>query len=74
MKYTNCKVKSIKADIVNGEITIALAVDMSQLEEAERLRIYGEKDAGHVDLEVYPHQAPLFDDPPQATHDPQEGL
>ncbi|TRZ51170.1 hypothetical protein D4S03_05525 [bacterium] len=61
MKFQQCKVKSIKADIANGELTISfgMAIDDDSMETAERLAIYVGKDASKVEVRVVPQQPPL---------------
>lgn len=62
MKFSKCKIKSIRADIANGELTVSFGLSLSAdvLEVAADLSKYADKDAGHVDVEIYPQQLPLI--------------
>lgn len=61
MEFLQCKVKSVKADIVAGEITIAFTLKLNDdsLESAEALSLYVDKDQGKVEVRVIPDQPPL---------------
>jgi hypothetical protein len=62
MKFPQCKVKSVKADIANGNLTIAfsMAINDANMETAEALGLYvGKKDGGEVELRIIPQQIPL---------------
>ena len=63
MEFPSCKVKSVRADIANGEITIAfsMAFNDQALEAAEALSQYADKDMGKVEVRIIPQQPPLFD-------------
>jgi hypothetical protein len=62
MEFHKCKVKSIRADIANGEITISfgLSIDSKSLAIAAELANYADKNAGHVEVQVTPQQLPLI--------------
>ena len=62
MKFSKCKIKSIRADIANGELTVSfgLLVSSETLKLAAQLANYADKDAGHVDVEIIPQQLPLL--------------
>lgn len=61
MEFEHCNVKSIKADIAKGEITLSvtMALTHADLAEASRLTPYTEADAGQVRVYIYPQQLPL---------------
>jgi ribosomal protein L16/L10AE len=58
MEFPQCKVKSVKADIVAGEISIAFTLKLNDdsLEAAEALSMYVDKDQGKVEVRVIPDQ------------------
>ena len=61
MEFPQCKVKSVKADIAAGELKIAfsLAINDENMEAAEALALYVDKDDGKVELRIIPQQPPL---------------
>ena len=60
MEFT-AHVKGVKADVAKKEITISFVMDMSDanMEEAQELATYTEKDAGAVVIKVLPYQLKL---------------
>lgn len=62
MEFTQCKVKSVKADIANGEIKISfsMAFNDENMETAEALGLYVGKDAGMVEVRIIPQQPALI--------------
>ena len=62
MEFPYCKVKSVKADIANGDLTISfkMAINDVNMETAEALGLYVDKDQGEVELRIIPRQTPLF--------------
>ena len=61
MEFPNCKAKSVKADIANGELTIAfrMVINDDNMEAAEALGLYVGKDAGELEVRIIPRQPPL---------------
>lgn len=60
MKFTDAKIKSVKADLAKGEITISFSVDLEQnQEDAEELAECADKKAGSVEIEINPRQMKL---------------
>jgi hypothetical protein len=61
MEFPNCKAKSVKADIANGDLTITFRMKINDdiMEAAEALGLYVGKDAGEVEVRVIPRQPPL---------------
>jgi hypothetical protein len=74
MEFPGCKVKSVKADIANGELTISFGMTLNDdsLAAAEALGLYVDKDAGKVEVRVIPNQPPLFGNIDTATDDEEE--
>lgn len=61
MEFPYCKVKTVKADIANGDLTVSFSMKLNDdtLAAAEALGLYVDKDAGEVELRVIPRQLPL---------------
>jgi hypothetical protein len=61
MDFPNCKVKSVKADIANGQLTIVFRMKLidENMDNAVALSLYADKDAGEVEVRVVPRQMPL---------------
>jgi spore maturation protein SpmB len=61
MEFPQAKVKSIKADLVNKEITISFTVSLNDDSQAaaENLSQYVDKDMGKVEVRVIPQQLPM---------------
>jgi hypothetical protein len=59
MKFSFANVRSVKADVANGVITIAFTVPMIDLGTAEDVAKYCDKDAGKVAVEIVPMQLPM---------------
>jgi hypothetical protein len=64
MIFRGCNVSSVKADLAKGEITIGITVHMN----TETLNLandlgsnYAGKESPDVDVEIDPHDLPLFD-------------
>jgi hypothetical protein len=62
MEFPNARVKSVRADIGSGEITISfsLALNDDSLEAAKELAFYDDKDQGQVGVTVIPQQPALM--------------
>ena len=62
MQFPSCLVKSVKADIANGKLTISFSLPLNDetMREAETLGSYMDKHQGEVDLLITPQQVPLF--------------
>lgn len=56
MQFTDAKVRSVKADLAKGEITLTFVVDADEMSTAEELAMYQAADAGKVVLRVEPRQ------------------
>lgn len=54
------KVKSVKADVAAGMITLSFVAAFDDLPSAEKLAGYASRDAGKVVLTVTPHQPTLL--------------
>lgn len=61
MKF-QCKAKAVKADMAKNEITISFTMERTpeNMEEAEQLAQYADKDHGDVNLVITPAQLPMF--------------
>ena len=61
MEFPQAKVKSIRADLVNKEITISFTVGLNEESQraAEDLSQYVDKDMGKVEVRIIPQQLPL---------------
>ncbi len=61
MKFQCMQVKSIKADIAAGEMTIAFVGVLNEetLDMAEQLKAFANKDGPAVSLDVHRYQPPL---------------
>jgi len=56
MRFSSAHVKGVKADVAAGVISITITVPMNDLETAEEVAKYCEKDAGTVMIEIEPRQ------------------
>lgn len=58
MKFNIVHAKSVKHDIVKGEITLTFTAssDVETMNLAEELGVYADKEAGSLTLEVFPRQ------------------
>ena len=72
MEFPTCKAKSVRADIVNGDLTISfrMAINDQNMEVAEALAVYCDKDAGELELRIIPRQPPLKGLMPPGTESP----
>ena len=61
MEFKQCEVKSVKANIANGDMTISfkMAINDDNMETAEALALYVGKDASNVEVRVIPDQPSL---------------
>lgn len=63
MEFKNAHVKSVKADIGSGELTVSFRMALGpNLMEAARLAIYVDKDHSNVELRVIPLQPALIEE------------
>jgi hypothetical protein len=62
MEFPNAHVKSVKADIAGGEITISFALKLNDdsLEAATALAAYVDREQANVEVRVIPQQDGLF--------------
>ena len=61
MKFVTAEVRSVKADLAKGDISITFRVSVEEQAYAEELAQYAGKDAGTVILTVEPRQMALME-------------
>jgi len=61
MEFLQCKPTGVKADIASGELKLTFSVKLNDenMEAAEALALYVDKDDGKVELRIIPQQPPL---------------
>ncbi len=60
MIFKSAKVTNISTNVIKGEIKISFSVKIDELNAAEELAGYADKDAGRLTLDIYPHQVSMF--------------
>ncbi len=61
MLFQTANIKSVKADLAKGEITVSFVVDIDQenMETAHALAVFADNDAGDVEVTIHPRQLRL---------------
>jgi hypothetical protein len=59
MQFKQAIVKSVKADLAAGSITLSFTIGMEERKAAEELAFFVGKDAADLTLDISPHTVPM---------------